>query len=76
MIFYGQGIINESDAIETLVAANSGREIADSGRLYFLNSSSAGSGVVIINQGSTTASVAYGGSTDFGTPLLLALRLS
>ncbi len=65
ILFHDQGIVNDSGVTETLIAGNSGKKIADSGRVYFLNSSSAGDDVVIINQGSTTAFVSYGASTAF-----------
>jgi hypothetical protein len=63
--FYGSGITNNSLVTQTLVAGNSGKEVADSGRIYFHNSSSAGSKVVITNQGSASVEVMYGALTSF-----------
>jgi autotransporter-associated beta strand protein len=63
--FYGSGVTNNSLVSQTLVAGNSGKQVADSGRIYFHNSSSAGSKVVITNQGSTSVEIMYGALTSF-----------
>src|SRR2546430_15685342 len=62
--FEGAGFVNNSGTTQNLVAANSGQELADSGRIYFLNASSAGENVVITNQGSAS-DVPYGAGTAF-----------
>jgi autotransporter-associated beta strand protein len=64
MSFEGAGIVNNSGVTQRLVAANSGEQAADAGRIYFMNTSSAGESVVIINQGSSS-DVPYGGATAF-----------
>src|SRR5438552_6490742 len=65
--FHQQGIINNSGIVQNLVAANSGTT-QESGRIYFMNSSSAGENVVITNEGgaSSTGDGHYGGFTDIG----------
>jgi autotransporter-associated beta strand protein len=65
LLFYGSGITNNSGITQTLVAANSGQQAADSGRIYFEKSSSAGGNVVITNQGATSAEIMYGAFTSF-----------
>jgi autotransporter-associated beta strand protein len=62
--FEGTGIVNNSGITQSLVAANSGPEVADSGRIYFENSASAGENVAITNQGATHSGVS-GASTNF-----------
>jgi autotransporter-associated beta strand protein len=67
IIFYGEGITNDSGRVQNLVAANSGTTKA-SGRIYFQGASSAGDNVVITNEGgaSATGDGRYGGFTEFG----------
>lgn len=62
----GQGIINNSGTIQNFVAANSGGTIS-SGRIYFLNSASAGDQINITNEGGDFSSGdgQFGGFTQF-----------
>jgi autotransporter-associated beta strand protein len=64
--FHGAGITNNSGVVQTFIAAHSGNTKA-SGRVYFLNSSSAGENTVIVNEGgaSMTGDGIYGGFTSF-----------
>ena len=64
---HGGGITNNSGVVQNLVAANSGTWRA-SGRIYFMNSSSAGENVIITNEGgaSATGDGVYGAFTDIG----------
>ncbi len=64
--FHGAGITNRSGVSQTFVAAHSGNT-KESGRVYFLNSSSAGENTVIVNEGgaSTSGDGIYGGFTQF-----------
>src|SRR5438552_2216136 len=52
--FHQHGIINNSGILQNFVAANSGGE-QESGRIYFMNSASAGENVVITNEGGASA---------------------
>jgi autotransporter-associated beta strand protein len=67
IVFYGEGITNNSGVAQNLVTANSGTEKA-SGRIYFQGASSAGENVIITNEGgaSSTGDGVYGGFTEFG----------
>jgi autotransporter-associated beta strand protein len=62
--FNGAGITNNSGVTQNLVAANSGGP-QESGRIYFMNSASAGDNVVITNEGGASAigDGHYGGFT-------------
>lgn len=64
--FHRGGITNNSGVVQNFVAANSGTTKA-SGRIYFMNSASAGENVVITNEGgaSATGDGVYGGFTQF-----------
>ena len=66
--FHRGGITNNSGVVQNFVAANSGTTKA-SGRIYFMNSASAGENVVITNEGgaSATGDGVYGGF-NFGDP--------
>jgi autotransporter-associated beta strand protein len=64
--FHGAGITNRSGVTRTFIAAHSGNAKA-SGRVYFLNSSSAGENTVIVNEGGAynAPDGMYGGFTQF-----------
>jgi len=65
--FHGGGITNNSGQVQNFVTPPSGTT-KESGRIYFMNSSSAGENVVITNEGgdSSIPDGMYGGFTEFG----------
>jgi autotransporter-associated beta strand protein len=62
LVFYGAGITNNSGAVQNFIATSS--LIKGPGQFYFLESSSAGENVAIINEGAPRSGTA-GGSTRF-----------
>jgi autotransporter-associated beta strand protein len=66
IVFWGAGIVNYSDVVQKLVAqADAGPVPRESGAIWFVNSASAGSNIVITNQGSGSSGT-DGGWTRFG----------
>jgi autotransporter-associated beta strand protein len=65
--FHGGGITNNSGVVQNFVTPPSGTN-KESGRIYFMNSSSAGENVVITNEGGDSAMPdgEYGGFTEIG----------
>jgi autotransporter-associated beta strand protein len=64
--FYGAGIVNNSGVTQNFVAAHSGTT-QESGRIYFMDSSTAGDNVVITNEGGASGGDGiYGGFTNIG----------
>jgi fibronectin-binding autotransporter adhesin len=65
--FYGAGIVNNSGVTQNFVAAHSGTT-QESGRIYFVGSSTAGENVIITNEGGASAigDGMYGGFSNIG----------